>query len=292
MGFFLGLSAGICFAAASILFKIGQRSRSDDDGMWMSVLLNSVILGVVSIFLVWPEWDALGVGSLVIGGVVGTFGGRTSNLKAIRLIGPSRSNAFLTGNPVFAALFGWFLLGETLGLQEFAGGALVILGLLWVVRARSAPVADPAEPPPTAGYLWALAAPVFFGTSFVFRKWGIEHFPGPVIGAFIGSLSALVVVSVVQARTGRLRAVAPTNVRSVSWWYVGAGLFTTLALLSQFVAFEFLPAWVVGILQGTQGLWTLLLGWLFLRREERIDRSLVGAILLVMVGVVLIGLEA
>lgn len=292
MGFVLGLGAGISFAAASILFRIGQRSRPDDDGMWMSVLLNSVVLGVVSLFLAWPEWNALGVGSLVVGGVIGTFGGRSSNLKAIRLIGPSRANAFLTGNPVFAALFGWFVLGETLGLREFAGGALVIMGLLWIVRVRSAPAASPAgEALPTAGYLWAVAAPILFGTSFVFRKWGVENFPGPVIGAFIGSVAALVVVSAFQARAGKLAKVAPTSLRSVSWWFVGAGLFTTLALLSQFTAFEFLPAWVVGILQGTQGLWTLLLGWLFLRKEERIDRSLVGAILLVMVGMVLIGLE-
>lgn len=292
MGFVLGLSAGLFFAAASIMFKVGQRNRPDDDGMWMSVFLNSALLGIVSIFLVWPAWDLLGVGSLVIGGVIGTYGGRSSNLKAIRLIGPSRANAFLTGNPVFAALFGWFLLGETLGLQEFVGGALVILGLLWIVRVRSAPgVVDPATPPPTTGYLWAVAAPILFGTSFVFRKWGLENFPGPVLGAFIGAAAALVVVSGMQLKAGKLAKVVPTNLRSISWWFVGAGVFTTLALLSQFTAFEFLPAWVVGILQGTQGLWTLLLGWLFLRREERIDRTLVGAILLVMVGVILIGLE-
>jgi drug/metabolite transporter (DMT)-like permease len=229
--------------------------------------------------------------ALLVGGVIGTVGGRSSNLKAIRLIGPTRANAFLTANPVVAAITGWFILDETLGLQEFVGGGLVILGLLLLIRSRSAPVTPSGQPPPTAGYLWAVAAPTFFGLAFVVRKWGLARFPGPVIGAFIGAVAAFIVVSALDARVGKLAQTVKSNLGAISWWYVGAGVFTSLALLSQFTAFSYLPAWVVGLLQGTQGLWTLLLGWIFLRQEERIDRALVGTLFLVMAGVTLIGLE-
>lgn len=291
IGILLGLSSAICFAAGAILFKVGQRTRSNDNGLFLSVLVNVVILGAAAALLTWPAWSVSGFIALLFGGVIGTVGGRSSNLKAIRMIGPSRANAFITANPVAAAIAGWFVLNEKLGLEEFIGGGLVIVGLLLLIRWRSAPAPATRDPPPTAGYLWAIAAPIFFGTAFVVRKWGLARFPGPVIGAFVGAVAAFLVISAFDAKGGKLSERLRTNFITVSWWYVGAGVFTTLALLSQFTAFSYLPAWVVGILQGTQGLWTLLLGWWFLRQEEQIDRRLVGVVVLVMVGVTLIGLE-
>jgi drug/metabolite transporter (DMT)-like permease len=284
------LSSAICFATGAICFKIGQRTNPRDNGLFLSIFINVVLLGAIAAFLQWPAWNRAGVIGLIVGGRLGTGGGRSSNLKAIRAIGPSRSNAFLAGNPVVAAIAGWFVLDERLGVQEFVGGALVVIGLVWLVRARARPDVT-AEKPPITGYLWAMAAPAFFGAAFVVRKWSLELFPGSVIGAFIGATAALVVVTYTEGRSTSTGALLRRNLASPQWWYVGAGIATSLALLSQFTAFSYLPAWVVGILQGTQGIWTLALGWLFLRQEERIDRRLVGAVILVAVGVILIGLE-
>lgn len=287
MGILLGLSSAICFAGGAICFKIGQRTRSDDNGLFLSVFVNVVVLGMVAAILRWPSWSPSGFLGLVVGGLLGTVGGRSSNLKAIRSIGPSRANAFLAGNPVVAAIAGWFVLDERLGAQELLGGGLVVVGLVWLVRARATDRLA-TRPAPVTGYAWAMIAPLFFGAAFVVRKWALGLFPGAVIGAFIGAAAALTVISIGEARTrgGMFR-----RIRHPHWWYIGAGIATTLALLSQFTAFSYLPAWVVGILQGTQGIWTLAFGWLFLRQEERIDRRLVGAIILVAIGVVVIGLE-
>jgi drug/metabolite transporter (DMT)-like permease len=290
IGIALGLASAICFSSAAICYKIGQRTQVKDNGLWLSNGVNVVILGALAMFQTWPAWSLPGFVALIAGGIVGAYAGRSSNLKAVRLIGPSRANAFLTANPIVAAIGGWFFLDERLGVQEFMGGALVILGLLWLILSRSSPASE-ANAPPTKGYLWAIAAPVFFGSAFVVRKWGLELFPGAVIGAFIGAVAAFVVVTALDLRGGKLVTTVKANFKPFAWWYLAAGIFTTLALLSQFNAFDYLPAWVVGILQGTQGMFTLLLGWIFLRQEERIDRTLIGSILLVMVGVVLIGLE-
>lgn len=291
IGILLGGAAAAIFAVGSIFFKIGQRTRPDDDGLFLSVLVNVVVLGAIASFLTWPEWDTAGFVGLLAGGLIGTVGGRWSSLKAIRIIGPSRANAFLTANPLVAAAVGWVVLGEGLGLQELIGGILVTVGLLWLIRSRSAPAGLPSGPAPLTGYLWAIAAPTFFGFAFVVRKWGLTRFPGPVIGTFVGACAALTAISIIHAYSGRLGATVRGNLLRISWWYVGAGLCTTVALLFQFTAFSYLPAWVVGVLQGTQGLWTLLLGWLFLRQEERIDARLVTVVLLVVAGVTLIGLE-
>lgn len=292
LGTFFGLAAAFCFSSTTILVRIGQRTRPDDDGVFMSVLVNVVVLGLVAALASWPAWDSAAMVAFVIGGVIGTVGGRTSLLRGVRLIGPSRSNAFLTGAPVVAAVAGWLALGESLTPLEVLGGAIVIGGLLWLIRARSSGV-DPSQASvPLLHYVIAAGAPISFGLAFVFRKWGLERFPSSIVGAFVGAAAAYLVILFIETARGKLGERARSNFGNVSWWFVGAGVATSLALLSQFQAFTYLEAWVVGTFQATQGVWTIGLSLIFLKGDERIDAALVGSVLLVASGVVLISLQA
>lgn len=289
MGIFLGISAAFWFSLTSILVRVGQRNRPDDDGVFMSVLVNVVILTVAATLVDWPAWDRSAMVAFVIGGVIGTVGGRTSLLRAVRLIGPSRSNAFLTGAPVVAALGGWLVLGEKITPIELVGGAIVIAGLLWLIQARSGDTGHTKTP--MLYYTIAAGAPVFFGMAFVFRKWGLERFPSSIVGAFVGAASAYLVIVLIDAARGLLPERISSNLRSISWWFVAAGVSSSAALLSQFFAFSYLPAWVVGIFQATQGIWTIALSVLFLKGDERIDAPLLGSVGLVIAGVVLISVQ-
>jgi len=63
---------------------------------------------------------------------------------AQRRFPPTHAAILFSPEPVFAALFGWWLLGEQFGLREVAGGALVLGAVLWAVL-RTAPPADTRE---------------------------------------------------------------------------------------------------------------------------------------------------
>ncbi len=290
MGIVFGLAAAICFSLTSILVRVGQRTRPDDDGVFMSVLVNVIILGIYATLVDWPTWDTPAMIAFIIGGVIGTVGGRTALLRAVRLIGPSRSNAFMTGAPAVAALAGWLALDETLTPIELLGGTIVVAGLLWLIKARSGDSSG-AGKAPLFHYLIAAGAPASFGLAFVFRKWGLERFDSSVIGAFIGAASAYLVIVLIDAVRGKLAERARSNFGSPSWWFVAAGISTSAALLSQYTAFTYLEAWVVGILQSTQGIWTIMLSLMFLKGDEHIDGALVGSVGLVISGVVLIALQ-
>jgi drug/metabolite transporter (DMT)-like permease len=290
MGILLGLVAAFCFSLTSILVRVGQRTRRHDDGVFMSVLVNVVILGLASALVTWPAWDTGAMVAFVIGGVIGTVGGRTSMLRAVRLIGPSRSNAFLTGAPAVAAFGGFVALGETLTPIEMLGGAIVIGGLLWLINARSSGSTGAAKAP-LLHYVIAAGAPLGFGLAFVFRKWGLERFDSSVVGAWVGAASAYLVIVGIDAARGKLPERVRSNFRSPSWWFVGAGVSTSAALLGQFSAFTYLEAWVVGILQSTQAIWTIILSLLFLKGDERIDGALIGSVAMVVTGVVLIAVQ-
>ena len=237
MGVVLSLTAGVCFAAFTILIRLGMRNRAADDGLLMTVLVNTVILGVVALFMNWPPFDLAGVAALLAGGVVGTVFGRAANLRAVRRIGPTRTNAFLTVNPIVSAIGGWLVLDEAVSLGEAIGGVLVITGLFRLIRrgavvsagqgqTMTAPAlaAQTAERRTAAGYVYAAAAPVFFGFAFVARKWGLQFFPNAVIGAFIGSAAAFIVVVAGDAFGGRLRERMHHNFREVPWLFVWAGI--------------------------------------------------------------------
>lgn len=292
MGIVFGLLVAIFFAASSLLIRVGQRESPDDDGVFMTLFVNVVLLGIVAIFVSPPAWDTGAILALIAGGIVGSLLGRSFNLRAVRLIGPSRSSAFVVGTPVVAAVVGWFVLDEAIEPLEAVGGALTIAGLLWLTSARAGPAtaADRTRPPPSS-YLIAAAAPVFFGTAFVIRKWGLEFFSNALWAAWIGSIAAFLGVAGVELSRGRFAERARSNFRNVNRWFLLAGFTTAAAVLSQFTAFTFLPAWVVGIFAGTQGIFAMGMSVLFLKGDEYFDIGVVGGITLSTLGVTLISLQ-
>lgn len=297
-GVILALTAGALFAAGAVLARIGQRHRPNDDGLLMTVLVNVLVLGVISLTVTAPEWSTAGVIGLAVGGVLGSLMGRFANLRGVRLVGATRTSAFMTGAPLVAAIAGSLTLSEDVDLVDGVGGLLVIAGLLALVRARATPtsvldgVVAPADSKTVRlGFLFAAAAPVFFGLSFVVKKWGLLRYDNAVLGAFIGAFTALLFVVVLDVLANRFGRRMRENFRQIPWWFVAAGVAMSGALLTQFAAFSFLDAWLVGVLQGTSGIWALLLGWLFIRKEERIDGWVVTSVLLIAAGVTLIGIQ-
>jgi len=59
---------------------------------------------------------------------------------SVRSIGINRSNMFVNLIPVFVAIFAWFILGDQLTMQKFAGITVVICGLFLAQIRRRRPV--------------------------------------------------------------------------------------------------------------------------------------------------------
>jgi uncharacterized membrane protein len=139
--------------------------------------------------------------------------------------------------------------------------------------------------------VFAVATPILIGLTLAIRKWGLQTYDSAVLGAFIGAAAAFTSFLVFDLVTGRLRRRVTDNFTEVNWWFVATGVAISLAVLTQFMAFSFAPAWVVGVLQATQALWVLLLSYAFLRGEERIDVTVVMSTFATAAGVVLIAVS-
>jgi len=320
VGILMGVASAALFGLNAIFVKIGMRRRPIDNGHFMSVLVNVIFLGVLALFVSMPHWNWTGFLGFVLAGLLTTWMGRGTSFMAIRLLGPARQGAILVSAPLFAAIAGWFFLEEGITLIQALGGLVVSIGLLALLRSRFERGGPPSVEPEvvdatieagnnavrrspaiatraarlgtavrtdefTRGFLVAIMAAVFFGAGFVARKWGLSHVPSAAGGALVGTCTALTMIMLRAGVRGRLGHLVDDNLRRVPWWFVAGGVSTSIALFLQFSAFDYLPAWVVSLLQGTQAVWTLLWTWLFLRDEEPIGKELVFSIALVVAGV-------
>lgn len=318
MGIVLALASAAAFGLQSICVRIGQRTSEIDDGHFMSVSINALVVLAVLPFSAFYAWSWVAFLAFLLGGIGTTWLGRGMALRAIRLIGPARQGAFLISSPIFTGIAGWVLLDQAPAPMQFVGAALVLTGLAVLVRsnvAAEALVAEGAEgaPPerpapardrgpimpaaPTAstrsrGYAIALLSAVTFGLGYVARAVGLEHYPNAVLGALVGALVSLTLIVARESLRGRLRRLLDRNVRNIPWWFVAGGILSGFGLLAGFSAFLHLPAWAVSVLKGTQGLWTLVWSYLFIRQEEHLRWSTLVSVALTFTGISVIAVAS
>lgn len=314
----MGFMSAALYGLSVVLVKVGMRRRPVDNGHFMSVLVNVLLLGVLMLFVSLPSWSWTGLLGFVMAGLMTTWIGRGTSFRAIRFIGPSKGSAIMVSIPLFSALIGWIFLGEGMTLVQAAGGVLIALGILVLIKSRQsedAPVSESdgyeivSAPAPDLvssrrsrirqslkddeflhGVLLALTAAMFFGGGVVARKWSIAYFPSAIAGAFFGALTALAMIALNAAIRRNIGRLVQDNLRDIPVWFVACGATSTFAIVFQFRAFEHLPAWVVSSLLGTQVLWALLWARLLLRDDEPVGWALMVSIALVSSGVILVSL--
>ena len=90
--------------------------------------------------------------SVAYSGLFATAAAYTLQFMAQRRAKPTHATVLMSTEALFAAAFGWWLLGELLGAAEWVGGALMLAGALVSQLARPKPMvsgtgADPTPPP-------------------------------------------------------------------------------------------------------------------------------------------------
>lgn len=166
LGVVFGLTAAACLA---VYFLVA--AQSDDDAL-PPIALTGLGMGIGAIFLlviglsgllplnastdtvelagasVSPLVPLLGMG--VIAGAVAYVTG----VAAARLLGSRIASFVGLAEVLFAILFAWLLLGESLRPAQFVGGALIVGGVVLVRLAerRDAPTAAPQDTEPAPAY--------------------------------------------------------------------------------------------------------------------------------------------
>ena len=295
MSVLFALSAACCFAALGITAKRGVRNNS-----FITALLVSLPVGaVVSLIFVgfdMPEDVSLrGVGIFVAAGIIGEGLGRASFILAVDRLGPSTATPIQTATyPVIALIGGVVLFSEVITGWRVAGAAAIVAGI-WAItgsdrQSDSTHRAGGAVRRQRWVYLIPVVGGLAFASSDVVRKIGLSETPSPPFGAFVGTVTVLLIWVVMVASVPRIRQIAKPG---PGWqWFILTGVLAGLGVLSAFFALEVGDVSVVGPIIMAQPLIVVLLSAIFLRDLERLTWKIVTGAALTVLGVILLTLSS
>jgi transporter family protein len=225
--------------------------------------------------------------------------GRTLYYQSIRHIGASRAASIEGLEPVFAAIFAVFFLGEILSLRVLAGTVLVLSGLGLLLTEN--PMAKRgAIPPPNQGNIlkgrvFAILTAIAWGLVPTLLKLALgpkgspEHVPAPVALLVCLLFGMVIYTAFLTIRGGLAR---PYNLRRRGLLlFLFSGMVSSLAQLSYFTALEAGRALVVVPIQSSHRLFTLAFSYLLIQQLERVNSRLVLAGCLTVFGVVVISMD-
>lgn len=287
LGVLAALGSGAAWALGAILFRrIGERASPTAMNLAKS-LLGLAVIGLAVIVVGVASVDLDSAVRLAGSGVLGIAVGDTLFFAALVRLEPRVTLLLATVGHVFTVLLAALLLGERPGSFAWAGIALVIAGVGWVLQAG----AEPGDAPPgggrglgiTFGVLSALAT----SAGLLLAKTGLAEVDA-LQATWIRLAAGVVGVAIWSGARGHLRADlgalrTPGLVRQLV-------LAVTVVMFGGFwlsmVALKHTHASVATALAATEPVFVLPLAWWLL--GERVSVRAVAAATVAVAGVVLI----
>ena len=140
LGDFLLLASAILLGARQIYLS-NSSQRIEPQKLLMSQSVVGTVTFVAASLMLEPDpysWTARLITALMYQGVVIAGFGFIGTLWLLQRYLPSRVTVISLVQPVFGVLFSWWVLGETVGPELYAGAALVIAGSSMAQRAGTA----------------------------------------------------------------------------------------------------------------------------------------------------------
>ncbi|HET8853748.1 MAG TPA: EamA family transporter [Ktedonobacteraceae bacterium] len=238
-----------------------------------------------------PQIDRIFLIAL-LASVVLNWGATLLSTSALAQADASLVSPLLTFNPAFTLLVAWGALGETPGLQQAIGVAVLLFGayLLDVEEARTGLLTPLRVMLQQPGTVLALLASALWGTTTALEKLAIEHMrpqSGPFV-AFVGTI-LMVVLLTPQALFPSKKTSTPEHKRGVSGLRVHpralflAGLIAGIAPLFGFTAIALGLVGYVTALFKLSAVFTIVWAWLFLG-EGNIHQRMLGTLVMLVGG--------
>ncbi|NLH83461.1 MAG: DMT family transporter [Phyllobacteriaceae bacterium] len=137
MGDLYGVATSVGFGLYFLAVRVARREAPAGVILWRSSLVTSALLGLVALALenVWVPTTLGGVAALVAMASISHVGGQGLLAYALGHLSAAFSSLVIFLEAIAAALFGWLIFHEALGLLQGVGGLAILFGI-WVARPR------------------------------------------------------------------------------------------------------------------------------------------------------------
>jgi len=230
---------------------------------------------------------------LALSGVIHFAFGRTWSYKSIQLIGATRAYVATSLYPVVSIGLAMIVLKETVRPLGMLGILFSLAGpFLTVMKEKTVPNGIQStlglerkeldRHTLYLGMLYGVGGAIFWGSSFIFIKLGLESGGAPVAGTLIAYSAASVAISPPLFLNRESKRELFKKDQRALLLALTAGLTSNVAQLLRYLALACGSVIVVTILIRTSPLWVLLFSFLFNREYESFSRwVLLGNSLLV-----------
>lgn len=276
----IALSASVLFGFSNHVQHIALDHMDVRSGTIVNVATTAGLLWLAApLFLVPQSLSTPAVGWFALSGLIVPSLSMTFHTASVRLIGPGLTAGLASTSPVFAMVIAVIALGEVVTARILLGTAIVVGSIASVaLRSRGARGSWP---------VWAVAVPLgaalVRGVSHNVTKIGLATLPSPLTAALVASTVSLSVLLLFHFAS---RFSMP-RWNAGYLWFALCGVLNGLGLVGLNLALGLADVVVVAPLVASTPALTLVLGWLFFRREV-VQRSSIAAVAMIAVGCLVI----
>ncbi|MGD8358642.1 MAG: DMT family transporter [Lysobacterales bacterium] len=276
-GEFFALASALVWALAIITFRrIGETLPAFELNLFKNcvglVLLVPTLLFVEGAAM--PDYSATDLSIALLSGFIGIAVADTWYLRALHLMGASRTGIVASLLSPFVILLSVTFLGESLVGLQLAGFAMVMSGILLVTWRSNRREVEPEQV--RKGVLFGVGAVFLMAVGVVMVKEILETRPFMWTATIrlVGGIAGMLVYILLRGRTGRVvRAF-----RQPQPWFMlvgGSVMATYLSMIMWLAGYMLIPASVASVLNESANAWIVVLAWLLLG-EPLGGRKLVG----------------
>jgi drug/metabolite transporter (DMT)-like permease len=234
-----------------------------------------------------------------LSGIIHFALGRTWAYRSLQLLGSNRSNIVTSLSPIATVALAMLLLKETVTPLQLLGIIFTLSGpILMLLKEQTSSESSPMKSGSHGkevdahtlllGVLYGLGAALFWGSSAIFIKFGLEAGGSPVAGSLIAYAAASIVISPPFLFSADKRREISSEGRKPLRMALFSGLTTSIAQLLRYLSLGFGSVIVVSLMFRTQPLWILLFAFIFNRQYESFSRWVLIGNGLLLIGTILI----
>lgn len=303
LGILLSLSSAVVFGANSIITRRGVLRVSSSYVATISIFTGALFLVLVTT----ATGDLFGMARLPwtaylfwgLAGVLHFALGRTWAYRSLKYLGSNRSNIVTSLSPIATVALAMVILKERVSLLQFVGILLTLSGpLLMLLKEQT--TSDGASTQSGSygkeidsrtlflGMVCGAGAAVFWGSSAIFIKFGLEAGGSPIGGTLLSYAAAsLIVGPSALFHAEERRELFSENKKSLKV-SVLSGLTTGVAQLFRYLSLAHGSVIVVSLMLRTLPIWVLLFAFIFNREYESFSRWVFMGNGLLMVGTIMV----
>ena len=279
-GEFFALGSALVWAFAIILFRLaGDALPAFELNLYKNLLGFGLLVPTLLLVegLSWPDLSLAETGVALLSGYLGIAVADTWYLRALHLMGASRTGIVASLLSPFVILLSVLFLGETLRGWQLFGFALVMSGILLVTWNRNRRSVDAEKV--RRGVMYGAAAMFLMAVGIVMVKQILEtrSFLWTTEIRLAGGLAGMFAYTLLRRRTGELRRNFSQPLPWVSLTIAGV-LAAYVSMMMWLAGYKLIPASEASILNETANAWIVFLAWLVLG-ESLEPRKLFGLIL-------------